>query len=207
MLDVRSFVSSCNPWLISAFGPGSTGLRGLVAPGFPVFIKSMSLPYQVATLLYCFNQADEVLLLERAQAPNLGFWSPCGGKLHQHEGESPYACACREAQEELGLSLTVSDLHLTGLVSEDGYQGQSHWLMFLFEVKLRLTRVPPVHREGRFQFFPRETLAQLKIPQTDLEQIWPWFWQHRGGLFAAHCHCRSDGKNEWTLEESVRGLL
>ena len=108
----------------------------------------------------------------------------------------------REAQEELGLTLAVSDLHLTGLVSEDGYQGQSHWLMFLFEVKPRLIHVPPAHREGRFQFFPRETLTQLNIPQTDLEQIWPWFWQHRGGFFAAHCHCRSDGTNEWTLEES-----
>jgi 8-oxo-dGTP diphosphatase len=42
----------------------------------------------------------------------------------------------------------------------------------------------------------------LQMPQTDLEQIWPWFWQHRGGFFAAHCHCRSDGSNVWTLEES-----
>src|SRR5205085_8190172 len=87
----------------------SAGLRGLVAPAFPVFIRPMSLPYQVATLLYCFNREDEVLLLERAQEPNLGFWSPCGGKLHQQQGESPYACACREAQEELGLNLAVSD--------------------------------------------------------------------------------------------------
>jgi 8-oxo-dGTP diphosphatase len=162
----------------------------------------MSLPYQVATLLYCFNAADDVLLLERAQEPNLGFWSPCGGKLHQQEGESPYACACREAEEELGLKLVVSDLHLTGLVSEDGYQGQSHWLMFLFEVKPRLIRLPPAHREGRFKFFSRASLAQLKIPQTDFEQIWPWFWQHRGGFFAAHCHCLSDGSNQWCLEES-----
>ena len=166
----------------------------------------MALPYRVATLLYCFNSADEVLLLERAQEPNLGLWSPCGGKLHQHEGESPYVCACREAKEELGLDLAVTDLHLTGLVSEDGYQGQSHWLMFLFEVKQRLVQAPPAHREGRFQFFRRETLTQLNIPQTDLEQIWPWFWLHRGGFFAAHCHCLNNGTNQWTLEESVRVL-
>jgi 8-oxo-dGTP diphosphatase len=176
---------------------------GLVALGFPVFIGFMSLPYQVATLLYCFSERDEVLLLERAQEPNLGFWSPCGGKLHQQEGESPYACACREAQEELGLTLAASDLHLTGIVSEHGYQGQSHWLMFLFEVRRRLTDLPPAHREGRFQFFPKETLPMLKLPQTDLEQIWPWFWQHRGGFFAAHCRCGPDAKNEWRLEESV----
>ena len=163
----------------------------------------MSLPYQVATLLYCFNERDEVLLLERAQEPNLGLWSPCGGKLHQEQGESPYACACREAHEELGLALAPSDLHLTGVVSEHGYQGQCHWLMFLFEVKRRLKSVPPAHREGRFQFFPQRSLGTLKLPQTDREQIWPRFWQHRGGFFASHCHCRPDGSNEWILEESV----
>ena len=48
----------------------------------------VKLPYRVATLLYCFNEQDEVLLLERAQAPNRGLWSPCGGKLHTEEGES-----------------------------------------------------------------------------------------------------------------------
>jgi 8-oxo-dGTP diphosphatase len=163
----------------------------------------MALPYKIATLLYCFNDRDEVLLMERAQEPNLGLWSPCGGKLHTEEGESPHACACREAGEELGLRIGPSDLHLTGLVSEHGYAGQAHWLMFLFEVKPRLTTVPPVHREGRFQFFSRRELAKIKMPQTDLEQIWPWFWEHRGGFFAAHCRCASTGKNQWVLEESV----
>jgi len=164
----------------------------------------VSLPYKVATLLYCFNERDEVLLMERAQEPNLGMWSPCGGKLHTDEGESPYACACREAEEELGLIISVRDLHLTGIVSEHGYQGQSHWLMFLFEVTTKLTRLPPAHREGHFAFFSRDQIPRLKVPQTDLEQIWPWFWRHRGGFFAAHCHCGPNVKNEWTLEESCR---
>lgn len=167
----------------------------------------MRLPYQIATLLYCFNERDEVLLLERAQEPNLGLWSPCGGKLHTDTGESPYACACREAREELGVVLSPSDLRLTGLVSEHGYQGQSHWLMFLFEVKPKLKALPPAHREGRFQFFRREALAGLKLPQTDRERIWPWFWEHRGGFFAAHCRCHADGNNEWRLEESKGGNI
>jgi 8-oxo-dGTP diphosphatase len=104
------------------------------------------LPYQIATLLYCFNGQDDVLLLERAQEPNLGLWSPPGGKLHVEIGESPHACACREAREELARELQPHDLHLTGLVSEHGYAGQSHWLMFLFEVKPRLTALPVPHR-------------------------------------------------------------
>jgi len=164
----------------------------------------MTLPFKVATLLYCFNGRDEVLLMERAHEPNRGLWSPCGGKLHTDEGESPYACACREAEEELGLSIKPTDLHLTGIVSEHGYQGQSHWLMFLFEVTTKLTKLPSAHREGHFAFFSRDKLPSLKVPQTDLEQIWPWFWQHRGGFFAAHCHCGPNGRNHWILEESVR---
>ena len=161
-----------------------------------------TLPYKIATLLYCFNQHDEVLLLERAREPNLGLWSPCGGKLLTDEGESPYACACREASEELGLVVEPSQLHLTGIVSEHGYEGQTHWLMFLFELKKRLWALPPAHAEGRFEFYARSAMSKLKMPQTDVEQIWPWFWEHRGGFFAAHCHCNADGQNEWTLEES-----
>ena len=161
----------------------------------------MALPYKIATLLYCFNERDEVLLLERAREPNRGLWSPCGGKLHTDDGESPYACACREAREEIGLALTPADLHLTGLISEHGYAGEAHWLMFLFEVKRRLTALPANHPEGKFQFFTRAALGKLKLPETDRESIWPWFWQYRGGFFAAHCHCHADGRNDWTLEE------
>lgn len=162
----------------------------------------MPMPYKISTLLYCFDAQDRVLLMERAQEPNLGLWSPCGGKLHIETGESPYACAVREGAEELALGLSLSDLHLTGLVSEHGYEGQSHWLMFLFEVKRRLAACPRAHREGRFAFFARAALADLRVPQTDRERLWPWFWQHRGGFFAAHCHCHPGGVNEWTLQES-----
>ena len=164
----------------------------------------MALPYKISTLLYCFNERDEVLLLERRKEPNLGLWSPCGGKLKIEIGESPYACACREAEEEIGLRILPADLHLTGIVSEHGYLGQSHWLMFLFEVKRKLAKLPPSHNEGRFEFFSADALNKLSLPQTDREQIWPLFWRHRGLFFAAHCHCHADSRNDWTLEESSK---
>jgi 8-oxo-dGTP diphosphatase len=164
----------------------------------------MAMPCKVATLLYCFNERDQVLLLERAREPNRGLWSPCGGKIHTEEGESPYAGACREAAEELGISIQPGDLHLVGITSEHGYGGEAHWLMFLFEVKPPLAQLPPVHAEGRFAFFDRAELERLPLPQTDREKIWPLFWQHRGGFFAAHCRCGADGTNQWTLEESIR---
>lgn len=164
--------------------------------------RPVPLPYRVSTLLYVFNEADEPLLLHRSREPNAGLWSPCGGKLRTEFGESPYACACREAAEELGLSLTPRDLHLTGLVSERGYGGQAHWLMFLFEVLPRLPQVPPPIVEGTFAFVRREALTGLPLPQTDREQIWPLFWQHRGGFFAAHCDCQTATQHAWTLEAS-----
>jgi len=165
----------------------------------------MLLPYKIATLLYCFNDRDETLLLRRTRKPNLGLWSPCGGKLHMDEGESPYACACREAREEIGLEIAPKDLHLTGIVSEHGYEGQGHWLLFLFEVGPRLKAIPPAHDEGEFAFFPPDKIASLPIPKTDLEQIWPLFWKHRGGFFSAHCRCQAGERHEWTLEESAHG--
>ena len=168
------------------------------------FTAGVALPYKISTLLYCFNDRDEVLLLERRKEPNRGLWSPCGGKLKMDIGESPYACACREVEEEIGLRILPADLHLTGIVSEHGYQGQAHWLMFLFEVKKKLSKLPPPHNEGRFEFFSADTLKKLALPQTDREQIWPSFWGHRGLFFAAHCHCYADGRNDWTLEESSK---
>lgn len=164
----------------------------------------MTLPYKISTLLYCFSHRDDVLLLERAKEPNRGCWSPCGGKLRTEVGESPYACARREAWEEIGLRISARQLHLTGIVSEHGYEGRAHWLMFLFEVLPKLETLPPPHREGRFELFKASRLQELKMPKTDREWIWPLFWQHRGGFFAAHCHCHDDDRHEWIIEESVR---
>jgi len=178
-----------------------TGRPGLLRRERTGSLEGVTLPYRIATLLYAFNAQDEVLLLERAQEPNRGLWSPPGGKLHTDEGESPHACAAREAREELGLQLAASDLHFTGLVSEHGYEGHAHWLMFLFEITPRLRELPPPHREGRFAFVAAAQLGQLPLPVTDREQIWPLFWQHRRGFFAAHCRCEP-GRNLWTLEQS-----
>lgn len=155
--------------------------------------------YFISTLLYCFNDRDEVLLIERAREPNLGLWSPCGGKLETRLGESPYACACREAAEELGLRLAPTDLRLRGIVSE---AGETHWLMFLFEVMPRVNVLPPAHPEGHFGFFAQTALSQLPLPRTDREKIWPLFWENRHGFFAAHHQQGDQGCGDWTVEES-----
>ncbi|MDG1832131.1 MAG: NUDIX domain-containing protein [Verrucomicrobiota bacterium] len=160
------------------------------------------LPYRIATLLYAFHEDGRVLLIQRNHEPNRGCYSPPGGKLKPETGESPHACAIREAHEETGLQLTPDDLHLTGVISEHGYQGNAHWLMFLFEIQPRLTALPPEHEEGAFHFAAREDLESLPLPGTDREQIWPLFWQHRGGFFVAHCQCADNQPDHWTLLQS-----
>jgi 8-oxo-dGTP diphosphatase len=163
----------------------------------------MPTPHKISTLLYCFNNRDDVLLMERAQQPNLGLWSPPGGKLHADEGESPHRCACREAHEEIALHISESEARLTGIITETGYAGNAHWLMFLFEITTKLNTVPAPHREGRFAFHSRDALDSLSLPATDREMIWPLFWKHRGGFFAARCLTVAGRPNDWTLEQST----
>ncbi|MDX2226748.1 MAG: NUDIX domain-containing protein [Verrucomicrobiae bacterium] len=165
------------------------------------------LPHRVTTLLIAFNPRDEVLLLERTREPNRGLWSPPGGKVHTEEGESPYECAVREAREEMGLELSVRDLHLAGLVAEKGYEGKKHWLMFVFEIRPLLQTLPLEHPEGRFEFFSRARIesGDISIPQTDREKIWPSFWKYRGGFFSLSCECLEEGSHRWVEEETISG--
>lgn len=167
----------------------------------PFLLDTVSQLYKIATLLYCFDESDRVLLLRRNFEPNLGLWSPCGGKLKTDMGESPYDCAVRELKEETGMEADTEDLHLTGVVSEQGVEGQPHWLMFLFEVKKRFREVPPVHPEGEFAFFTRAQMEELLMPQTDWDYIWPLFWKYRSGFFSARCRMLGSGKFEWKVEE------
>lgn len=162
----------------------------------------MSLPYRISTLLYIFDEKDRVLLIERNREPNKGCFSPPGGKLQTDSGESPHACAIREAKEETRMVLAYEDLHLTGVISEQGYQNTTHWLMFLFEIKLRLTELPPEHEEGAFRWATPLELETLPLPGTDREKIWPLFWHHRGGFFAANCLCTRDHPDDWTVLQS-----
>jgi len=162
------------------------------------------LPHKTSTLIYAFNQKDELLMLQRRGSPNAGLWSPFGGKLHTHEGESPHQCAARETTEEIGLVCRPKDFHLAAMVSERAYENEIHWLMFMFELKPRLTALPPPHAEGVFQFVPLAEVLKRPVPATDRDILWPLFLKHRGGFFAVSIVCRPDGVLSWSLEETMK---
>ena len=118
------------------------------------------LPYKISVLVFLENPAGEQLLILRRQAPNFGNWSPIGGKLEMATGESPFECAARETFEETGLRVGLEDLHLFAIIAEKAYEGQSHWLMFLFRCRRRLDALPPDISEGRFAFYSRAAIDQ-----------------------------------------------
>ena len=147
------------------------------------------LPYKISVLVFIENAAGEQLLLLRAKQPNLGVWTPIGGKLEMATGESPFECAVRETFEETGLKVAPADLHLFAMIAEKAYQGETHWLMFLFRCKKPIGGLPPDIKEGRFAFFTREKIRTLPIPETDKAALWQIFDQYRDSFVALKADC------------------
>jgi 8-oxo-dGTP diphosphatase len=112
----------------------------------------------------------------------------------------------REIREEAGLRLTTDQVRLTGIVSERAYEGQTHWLIFLFEV-LRPVKREEVHamdfEEGKLEWVDVERVHELTIPETDARFMWPLVREHRGGFFAVHIDCSAQPMT-WTVTESVK---
>jgi 8-oxo-dGTP diphosphatase len=149
-----------------------------------------ALPYKIAVLVFLENGAGEQLLLLRAKPPNLGVWSPIGGKLEMATGESPFECAVRETREETGLEIGNPDLHLFSIIAEKAYEGETHWLMFLFRCLRPLPGLPPDISEGRFGFFSRNAIDALPIPETDRTALWPTYDAHSRRFVALKADCR-----------------
>lgn len=150
---------------------------------------STSLTYKLAVLVFLENEAGEHLLLLRAKPPNQGVWSPIGGKLETSLGESPFECAVRETQEETGFAITADDLHLFAMIAEKAYEGESHWLMFLFRCRKPISQLPAAISEGQFGFFSRAAINELPVPETDRNALWPIYDRYRDRFVALKADC------------------
>lgn len=148
------------------------------------------LPYKISVLVFIENTRGELLLMLRAKQPNLGVWSPIGGKLEMATGESPFECAVRETREEAGMDVATADFHLFATIAEKAYQGETHWLMFLFRCKKPIAALPPDIAEGRFGFHTREQIKSLAIPETDAAALWPIYDRYRNGYVMLKADCR-----------------
>jgi 8-oxo-dGTP diphosphatase len=159
------------------------------------------LGYKIAVLVFIENSCGEQLLLLRAKSPNLGTWSPIGGKLETATGESPFECAVRETAEETGHVLTPADLHLFAMIAEKAYEGASHWLLFLFRCTKPLDTLPAAMDEGRFGFFSRAEIERLPLPETDRTALWHIYDQHRHRFVALRADCAPQKPLEVIVEQ------
>ena len=165
-----------------------------------------SLPHRIAVLCYLYDDQGHILLLHRRQNPNLGMYSPIGGKLETTTGEGPHDCAVREIREETGIIVDTGELQLLGIVSERAYQGEGHWLIFLFEVTHPIRRDAvkwSEFEEGLLEWKRLEEVPDLPIPRTDRDVMWPLVQSHRGGFFTVHIDW-SETDITWTVHESVK---
>jgi 8-oxo-dGTP diphosphatase len=164
-----------------------------------------ALPYKIAVLVFIENEAGEHLLLHRAKAPNKGAWSPIGGKLETAIGESPFECAVRETREETGFEIKAADLHLFAHIAEKAYEGEAHWLLFLFHCRKRIGALPPDISEGTFGFFARGSVDALRLPEGDRVALWPVFDQHRDTFVALKADCAPGRPLQIEVEQVTRG--
>ncbi|PAW85681.1 MAG: NUDIX hydrolase, partial [Opitutia bacterium Tous-C2FEB] len=100
-------------------------------------------------------------------------------------------------------TVATTDLHLFGMISEKGYEGQSHWLMFLFDCRKPLAGLPATIDEGKFGFFSRAEVETTAIPDTDRILLWPIFDQHRRGFIAYRAECDPGQPLRMTIEETA----
>jgi len=160
-----------------------------------------TLAHKLAVLVFLENPAGEHLLMLRAKPPNLGVWSPIGGKIETALGESPFECAVRETHEETGHVVTAADLHLFAMIAEKAYEGQAHWLMFLFRCKNPLAALPPDIAEGKFGFFSRGRVDAIPLPETDRTALWPIYDRYRDRFVSLKADCAPGQPVRVELEE------
>ena len=166
----------------------------------------IELPYRIAVLCYLYDGEGNVLLLHRKQSPNAGMYSPVGGKLHAQEGESPHECAVREIHEECDVEIAPEDIRLTGLITERAYEGETHWMLFLFEVTRAVDHDElgwAEFDEGTLEWVPMDEVLNRPIPDTDRKIMWRMVEEHRGGFFVVHIDCAVDPM-KWSVTESVK---
>jgi len=161
-------------------------------------------PFRLSVLVFLRHDDGRLLLIKRRKSPNLGCWSPIGGKLETTRGESPFECAVREIGEEVELRVTEQDLHLFGYISEKNFEGAGHWLMFLFDCRKTLPDLPDSIEEGHFAFFARDEINHLAIPPTDHQLVWPWYDSHREQFVAMRADCQPGQPLQILIEESLQ---
>ena len=103
------------------------------------------------------------LMLKRNRSPNLGLYTPVGGKLEP--GESPRAAAIREVKEEAGVSLEEESVRYCGLLVDSSPRNYN-WICFVYRADVDHFE-PPDCDEGELIWVQLDSLYTLPTPVTD----------------------------------------
>ncbi|MFN8444057.1 MAG: 8-oxo-dGTP diphosphatase [Caldilineaceae bacterium] len=123
-----------------------------------------NLMLKLGTLIY-IRHNQQTLMLHRIKKQNdmhAGKWNGLGGKLEL--GETPEACAIREAYEESGLHMI--DPVLRGMITFPGFKGEDDWYTFLFTCD-RFTGELIDSNEGVLAWIDNDKLFDLNLWEGD----------------------------------------
>jgi 8-oxo-dGTP diphosphatase len=120
---------------------------------------------QVGTAII-ITRDNKILLMKRKGLHGHGTWSTPGG--HLEFGETPEACAAREAKEEVGLD--VVDIHFRAVTNDVFQETGKHYITIWMDGKAASEPVIAAEREvSEFGWFAWDALPQpLFLPLENL---------------------------------------
>ena len=107
---------------------------------------------------------DRLLLVRRGRPPGEGLWAVPGGKVEY--GESMFATARREVQEETGLEIEVGEVVWAGDSLGPGYPPEWHYCLVDFIGQVTGGELKASDDAAEVGWFTLEEAAQLPLTST-----------------------------------------
>lgn len=113
-------------------------------------------------VLSILKAGNKYLMLKRAKEPNLGLYSPVGGKIDPCEG--PKNATIRETFEETGIKIT--DPKFCGTIVETS-PTKYNWICFVYFSEIPYSK-PIDCKEGVLEWIDEAELSNIPTPKTDV---------------------------------------
>lgn len=141
--------------------------------GHTMFITNHE-PISVAVDIICYKQNGEILLIKRANNPEIGKWALPGGFVNPNE--TCVRAAARELFEETGINIHPSVLELVGVFSRPDRDPRGRVISVLYAVEV----APDVNivagddaKDARFMDIGYDLYAiDLAFDHTEMYLLW-----------------------------------